>query len=215
MTFAKPEFSYHNQNQWFPIKNASSEEAPAFGIMEITGTELSQKRQTIIKVTKPTAAPFEGLYIINSGSPILPEGYGIGTIVGPALVKTLGTPVVGDSWGVDSANWYIETDGDGFFVIGMEEDGQALCVQSLFASNIKPWCRFTLSNALTTSEASNAAVITNQYGPGRDNTTSITVHNLLTHAAGVYLFYGDSGDAGLARWRGDGTNYIIVQLECP
>lgn len=81
----------------------------------------------------------------------------------------------------------------------------------------KPLVRFTLAAAMTTSEASKSATITAQYGPGQDNTTSaggITVHNMLTSTGGVYLFEGDSGDAGLAQWD-SGTNYRIVNMECP
>jgi hypothetical protein len=75
--------------------------------------------------------------------------------------------------------------------------------------------RFTLNEALTTSDQFKAATITHQYGPGIDHTeTTITVFNMLTHSPGTYLFEGDSGDAGLAMWDSD-SNFIIIQMECP
>jgi hypothetical protein len=75
--------------------------------------------------------------------------------------------------------------------------------------------RFTLSATMTTSDESKAATIVNQYGPGIDHAeTAITVKNMLTHVAGVYLFEGDSGDAGLAMWD-SGTTFIIIMMECP
>lgn len=74
--------------------------------------------------------------------------------------------------------------------------------------------RFTLSAALTTSDATKSATITNQYGPGvAATTTTITVHNLAT-SGGAYVFSGASGAAGLALWD-SGTNYRIIQMECP
>jgi hypothetical protein len=80
---------------------------------------------------------------------------------------------------------------------------------------LKLLCRFTLGAALATSDASKSATITNQYGPGKDHSsTSITVHNLLTHTAGTYVFEGDSGDAGLAYYD-IGSNWRILQMECP
>ncbi len=82
-------------------------------------------------------------------------------------------------------------------------------------SSIKPFVRCTVDNALTTSEATNAATITHQWGPGTDNTsTAITVHNLLTSTGGVYLFEGDSGDAFLAV-HDKNQDYILVNGECP
>lgn len=93
-------------------------------------------------------------------------------------------------------------------------DGRLFVIQP---TTYKSLVRFTLSSALATSDASKTATITNQYGFGVDNTTAsggITVHNLLTSTGGVYVFEGDSGDAGLAMWD-QGTNYRIIQMECP
>ena len=80
----------------------------------------------------------------------------------------------------------------------------------------KSLVRFTLDAALTTSDASQTATITDQYGPGVDNTTAsggITVHNMETSAAGTYMFEGNLNDAGLAMWD-QGTDYRIIQIEC-
>tara|TARA_R100000149_G_scaffold14534_1_gene5564 strand:+ start:4388 stop:7132 length:2745 start_codon:yes stop_codon:yes gene_type:complete len=75
--------------------------------------------------------------------------------------------------------------------------------------------RFTLNSALTTSDTSKPATITDQYGPGTDNpNTAIDVYNLETHATGTYVFEGDSGDAGLAMLDKD-QEYRIIQIECP
>jgi hypothetical protein len=79
----------------------------------------------------------------------------------------------------------------------------------------KSLVRFTLDGSLSITNASAAATITNQYGPGVDApNTSITVHNLLTSTAGEYVFSGSIASAGLAMWDAD-QDYRIIQMECP
>jgi len=72
--------------------------------------------------------------------------------------------------------------------------------------------RFSLDNALTTAEASNAATVADTTSSW--DTESITVYNMLTSTASTYLFEGDSGDFGLCVLREDG-NWWIVNMECP
>ena len=79
----------------------------------------------------------------------------------------------------------------------------------------KQWCNFILEDELTREDADQDATIESQWGLGIDNEEEITVHNMGTSEALTYLFSGDSGDKGLAAWRGDGANYVIIQMECP
>lgn len=92
----------------------------------------------------------------------------------------------------------------------------ALWVVNVFNDTglIKPLADFSLGSAMTTSDASKSATIQNQYGPGKDNSTSITVYNMATSTGGTYVFEGASGARGLALWD-SGTNYRIIQMECP
>jgi len=80
--------------------------------------------------------------------------------------------------------------------------------------NIKTRVRFTLDSALGTSDSSKAATVDTQHGAGVNGATAITVTNLETSSAGVYVFSGDSGDAGWADWD-TGTTYTITNMECP
>lgn len=101
----------------------------------------------------------------------------------------------------------------GDHVICCKMDGRFFVVIGL---HYKSLVRFTLDAALTTSDASQTATITDQYGPGLDNTTTsggIIVHNMETSAAGTYMFEGNLNDAGLAMWD-QGTDYRIIQIEC-
>ena len=85
------------------------------------------------------------------------------------------------------------------------------------AVHFKPLVRFIVAtDALTTSNATNAATKTDQYGPGANNTTAaagITITNTLTDVGGVYIFEGAVGKAGLADWD-SGTTYIIKNMQC-
>jgi len=80
----------------------------------------------------------------------------------------------------------------------------------------KKLIRFTLAEDLTTSDGDATATIQTEYGIGAAGTSgagNITVHNLLTHTAGVYTFFGDNGDAGWA-YHDSEDDYIIIMFEC-
>jgi hypothetical protein len=96
----------------------------------------------------------------------------------------------------------------------------------------KHLCRFELIGNLTTGMPQQYATMTNEYGEGISHTTNqdqtgtgtgtgadgtIIVENTETHAADVYIFYGDSGFAGLAyydRTEAGIEHWIIVNMEC-
>lgn len=80
---------------------------------------------------------------------------------------------------------------------------------------LKPVCKFTLTAALATSDASKSATITDQLGPGRPHLeTSITVQNFLTHSAGVYQYHGASGNKGKAYYNPSDKTWHIFDMEC-
>ena len=105
-----------------------------------------------------------------------------------------------------------EFDADTMHICG-RLDGRLFIISPFYYKSL---VRFTLDAALTTADASQTATITDQYGPGVDNTTAsggIIVHNMETSAAGTYMFEGNLNDAGLAMWD-QGTDYRIIQIEC-
>lgn len=79
----------------------------------------------------------------------------------------------------------------------------------------KPYARFTLSEALTTSDESATATLstTHQWGPGLYHCPDVIihVHNFLTKEADVYRFYGSIGDVGIAVWDRD-NHWRIVSM---
>lgn len=209
------------QQRWLEASAAAN--IPSFGAVEITGTTmLETSTRAVLNVKQPTGASLS-LVAINGILPITSGFYGEVTMDGPmwAQYDNASTPAIGETWGTQATSYKLKKDNDGFLVIGAGVSWNGIDVfrvmPAIPAMGFKKLVRFTLSGTLTTSNASQSATITNQYGTGTNNTTAaggITVHNLLTHSAGVYVFSGDSGDAGLA-YHDSGANYRILQMECP
>ena len=76
------------------------------------------------------------------------------------------------------------------------------------------WIEFELTEDIETSDASAAASVVSGYGPGLPAaSTAVTILNLATDTASVYMFEGSSGAHGLAMYKG-GTTYQAWQLNC-
>jgi hypothetical protein len=210
-------------NQWTPppiyVKNVNASAAPAFACMQVVGT-IEVGGQNYLEVDKPadnigTAGP----YVFNGPREIAASALGI-AFDGPVVrTKVNGTITENARYAPRVSNWDITAETNGPIVcLGSDDIATGIAKVHLVGPwQRKPLVRFTLSAALATSDASKTATITNQYGFGCDGSTSaaaITVHNLLTSTASTYVFEGDSGDAGLAMWD-SGTNYRIIQMECP
>lgn len=80
----------------------------------------------------------------------------------------------------------------------------------------KPYCRFVLTEALTTADESAEAEITTpqQWGPGLHHCPEVIihVHNLLSAVDDVYSFTGGEGDIGIAVWDRENHWRIITML---
>lgn len=226
--FAATRYNSLEDRRWLPFRNDSAETVPPFGVLRLTGRATSgtdNNQVTFLTADKPDADteadPLSGLVAINGPLSVAAGGYGQCTQDWPAQVRQNGTTsTTGDEIGPVDGEWYFDATGKGFSRIS---SGITLAsgVVAVWASprqaplGRKLLVRFTLDAALATSDASKAATITNQYGPGVDATsTAITVHNLLTSTAATYVFSGASGAAGLAMWDAD-QNYRIIQMECP
>lgn len=80
----------------------------------------------------------------------------------------------------------------------------------------KPWCRFTLDSALTTSDVYKDATIEEQWGYGFDHpSVDINVYNFKIHTPSTYMFTGDSGDYGYASYDPQNDKWWINPMECP
>lgn len=79
----------------------------------------------------------------------------------------------------------------------------------------KPYCRFVLTETLTTADESKKAVLTTpeQWGPGMHHTPDVLihVHNLLSADDVTYVFSGGIGDIGFAGWDRD-NHWRIVSM---
>ena len=177
--------------------------------------------KAVITVAKPNA--LSGLHYINSPFQVAIGGYGDCSRDLPlfSLYDDGQAPAFGEEWGPSNGSWKLVQYGLGFVVIGGASGSGSsakVFVEALsLAVSRKKLVRFTFAQSMTTADASKTATITNQYGPGIDGPTgagAITVYNLLTHTAGVYVFEGDIGDAGLA-CHDSGNDYRILFPECP
>ena len=201
------------------VKNVNTGTAPAFACMQVVGT-IEVGGQNYLEVDQPADnSGSTGPYVFNGPREITTGTYGI-AFDGPVVrSKVNGTITENARYAPRVSNWDITAETNGPIVcLGSDDIATGIAKVHLVGPwQRKPLVRFTLSAALATSDASKTATITNQFGFGCDGTTSsgaITVHNLLTASSGVYVFDGDSGDAGLAMWD-SGTNYRILQMECP
>lgn len=208
--------------RWLPAKNVGSVEIPPFGLVEVSGVEHELPNLMVLEVKRPTEDT-PAVIGINGMKPIAAGDYGLATVdsSGPLYVlKDTGTAAFGESWGAQQDSFLAKQGNAGLICYGSTTLGAAktaplIAVAFPGASNLKPLCRFTLDAALATSEASEGATITDQYGPGADHSeTDITVYNMLTSTTDVYLFEGAIGAAGLAMWD-SGTGWKILQMECP
>lgn len=82
--------------------------------------------------------------------------------------------------------------------------------------NKKPFCRFHLTAALAKTDATESAVIDEQYGAGVPHATAtVTVNNPSDETNGDYTYYGASGATGWAFYDPDGDDWWIFDMDCP
>ena len=103
-------------------------------------------------------------------------------------------------------------------------DDEGVAINWMFAAEStaakRPKCHFTLDEELTTAMETVEGTIETQYGNGTDHDVGVTItlYNLPTHEEGVYEFFGDAGDWGIASYAadpGDTVAWMIDIVECP
>jgi len=72
---------------------------------------------------------------------------------------------------------------------------------------------FTLPSALVVTDASKASCTVGGYWDGPSPGSTITVYNI--PASTNYIFFGASGNTGLASYDPTNDKYWIIQVECP
>lgn len=211
--------SYH-QPRWMHAYNSGSYEVPTHGLVEIAGgdydTTTADGPTLMLQVKRPTAVSLQQ-FAVNSWKTIPVGETGLVTFDAPVIVEYASALSVGDTFGTGLNVFTADTDETGMVVLASLGSDKYLCdfVKSADATPLKQFCTFTLDNALTTSESSESATISTQFGHGTDHSsTAITVNNL-PDGTSTYVFEGDSGDYGMALYSGSGTTWYIIQMECP
>jgi len=79
----------------------------------------------------------------------------------------------------------------------------------------KPVCKFTLTAALATTDASKSATIDEQLGYGRPHLdANITVQNFATKTRGLHQYHGATGNKGKAYYNPSDKTWHIFDMEC-
>lgn len=104
------------------FRNDSSETAPAWGVMRITGATVKSQ----LTIDKPDAT-YRWLYLVNCGTPIPTTKTGFGTFLTAehfrfldnyVLYDTGATPAYGERWGPKSGEWKLFQHRPGFWILG-------------------------------------------------------------------------------------------------
>lgn len=97
------------------VKNVGSEDAPAFGVLEIVKFDADKGW---IEVQKPTQDSYQ-LVLINGKNTLFKDSLGQGYSpfdIPPHLIRynTAASPALGDDWGTVAGQWYLQKDKLGF-----------------------------------------------------------------------------------------------------
>lgn len=104
------------------FKNNSSETAPAWGLLRITGGS----ENDYLTVDKPDAT-YRWVYLVNGTKDVASTGYGFGYFLTAetfsfkhhcVLYDTGATPAYGEEWGPTASQWYVSQHRPGFFILG-------------------------------------------------------------------------------------------------
>jgi hypothetical protein len=230
---------------WLPATNVSGDDIPPMAPVEITlmqyypDTTSSEtialagpRRHIVCHVQRPSEDNCRSigvngitpLYGPNSlGWPGMPSGGQLGVIAvsGDVLVDVgddalFVTP--GMVLGTTAASFALQ-EGQGMYAYGLSRGRIHLVslARAVPAAEYKPFCRFALSEALTTSDESATAVIGDQWGYGTYTFTvsdEIVVMNLQDHTGSAYVFSGDVDDIGIASYDPEDDTWHILQMEC-
>lgn len=101
------------------FRNDYSGEAPAYGVLRVTGAEVLQGINTI-KVDRPDSS-FARLYLVNGPNPVQSGKFGWGTWLWHAdwvLYDDADTPAFGESWGPQNASFKLKKWRYGFTIWG-------------------------------------------------------------------------------------------------
>ncbi len=185
--------------------NASSHTVPAYGVVEITGSEASGDAQRLT-VTRPQSDGATQV-AVNGPLEIPPGNEGVVTLESPvfALYSGIDTPVNGQRWGAAADSFSLAKDLNGFIVTGGETAGR---VQVIRAPAGDRFWQFTLTEDMNATEANQAAA-TKLDASGLPTGDTINVQDATPNQMWAPLTAGSSG------WcferEGD---YHIIQAEC-
>jgi hypothetical protein len=113
---------------WFPFRNDSGEEIPAWSVLEVTGTVSGAGRATLT-CRKPTNS---GCTFVSSGPfSVQADKFGDCVVSPHRIVKYTGTVAAGDEIGPAPGQWYASNDEFGMMVLGVIDSANSLALVTL------------------------------------------------------------------------------------
>jgi len=111
----------HIFNRWLPCRNMSTETAPGFGVVRLTGTS-QVDGNLVYTFAKPNDDKIQ-VFAILWPFDVISGGYGKCTTEPPFHILTDGsTMVLGESWSFVNATWTVTDDDGPFVALGSSND---------------------------------------------------------------------------------------------
>nr|MCU0872014.1 hypothetical protein [Pirellulaceae bacterium] len=116
----------YRQQRWIELENVCSDEIPAYGVCEVTGSYRPETAsdqtpgggRTVLKVQKPTRDN-PCAYVLNGPCPIAPGYTGkVGTADYPAYALVESAPNAGEQWGVKAGSFALVKGYCGYVIWG-------------------------------------------------------------------------------------------------
>lgn len=110
------------------FRNDAGSQAPAFGILRVTGF-VADAEEPYVTVGQPNTYGSQHSHAINDEVPVEPGKFGLCTLglTVPALYDSAdGTPAFGESWGPRASTWKLKKNTGGFRVLGVTDSANHL-----------------------------------------------------------------------------------------
>lgn len=205
-----------SQQRWVEFRNASGQDIPSFGVLQITGSETLGVGRKVLTVTRPDGTA-GATYAINGHLPVAAGSTkgGVCTMSWPANAAYDtgdGTPAINEVWGAKSGQFTLAKAKAGFKIAGTPENGRVLVV-GIFGEGFD-MIEGQLKTAMTSGDVTHTMdnIIVYSGADPRTDPTSSTEEITITNTFGW-----DADDDAIAQAKWDRTNSVwkLTQVECP
>ena len=155
------------------FRNDDTTDAPAFGVMQITGAVIdATSGERVVTVIQPNKFGCQYDVLVNGAEPVTPGELGNAQLLGGPVAALYnvgdGTPAQGEIWGPRAGDWLLRKDTGGFEICGNPSGGSVMV-------NHAPWLTFV--GVAVTAFAANASGTVRIYmgANGSETDTGVTM----------------------------------------